>query len=182
MASITQKIRQTFHNFRTKGTICSSSKYLVRRMLRKIDFSKDLRIIQLGSGKGVFLKRILKKMTKNSTLTVFEIDASYNKYVKNIHDPRLTFLNESAENLDKYIQNSPADVIVSTLPFGSLPDETGEIILKKSEKALKKGGLFLQYQYFLNNMKMIERIFHKEAKLSFEPLNIPPAFIYKIQK
>lgn len=150
-------------------------------MISNIDFTKDLTIIQFGSWKAVFQKQILKKMSKNSKLFVFEINKACNKYSEEIQDKRYFYINDSAENLEKYL-NLEVDVIISTLPFWSLPDELLPNIIWKANKLLKKWGLFLQYQYFLQNKKDIEKIFWKKSKLSFEAINFPPAFIYKIQK
>ena len=57
-----------------------------------------------------------------------------------------------------------------------------ELDLVHYQEILKENGIFLQYQYFLTNKKAIEKIFGEKIKLSFEPINFPPAFIYKLQK
>ena len=104
------------------------------------------------------------------------------KYVDGITDDRLNFINVSAEQMDDYLREQKVDVIVSTLPFGSLPKKMTKTILQQAKAHLKKGGMFLQYQYFLNDKRLIENIFKRKAKISFEALNIPPAFIYRIEK
>lgn len=168
--------------FRTKWMVWHSSKYLIEKMLKNIDFSKDLIIVQFWSGEAVFVKEILKNMSKKSKLFVFEIDKELEKYALPLKkDKRLIYISDSAENISNYV-NSEVDVIVSTLPFACLPKEVFSIIMNESKKFLKKDGIFLQYQYFLTNKKSIEDFFWKKAELSFTPLNIPPAFIYKIEK
>ena len=174
-----------------------SSRFLIQKMISNIDFSRDLTIVQYGSGKAVFVKQILRKMSPNSKLYVFEIDEKYNKYAEKIHDSRLVYINDSAEKIHDsrlvYINDSAAkifdyvtekevDAVVSTLPFASLPNSLLELIITNSRVILKENGIFLQYQYFLTNKNAIEKIFGEKIKLSFEPINFPLAFIYKIQK
>lgn len=176
-----EKIEKFKKKFQTKGMVWQSSKFLIEKMIKNIDFSKDLVIVQFGSWKAVFQKQILKKMSKNSKLFVFEIDETCNKYSEKIIDERYFYINDSAENVSEYVEGE-VDVIISTLPFWSLPKELLPKIIWKSEKILKKWWIFLQYQYFLQDMKSIEKIFWKKCKLSFEMINIPPAFIYRIEK
>ena len=39
------------------GAIAPSSKFLAKKMMKEIDFSKDLNIIELGPGNGVFTEK-----------------------------------------------------------------------------------------------------------------------------
>lgn len=159
-----------------------SSRFLIQKMISNIDFSRDLTIVQYGSGKAVFVKQILRKMSPNSKLYVFEIDEKYNKYTEKIHDSRLVYINDSAEKIFDYVMEKEVDAVVSTLPFASLPKSLLEPIITNSRAILKENGIFLQYQYFLTNKNAIEKIFGEKIKLSFEPINFLLAFIYKIQK
>lgn len=149
-------------------------------MLNKVNFDKDLVIAQLWVGTAIFTKEILKKMSKNSKLYAFEIDKSCRKYIDKIQDERLTFIEDSAEHIDKYIKTD-IDVIISTLPFASLPDELLNKVISVCKLKLKDEFLFLQYQYFLTDKKKIEKIFEKKSKLDLEIRNFPPAFIYEIK-
>lgn len=54
-------------------------------------------------------------MSKNSHLYTFEIDEKWHQYSHKIRDNRYTYITDSAENLEKYVQE--ADIIISTLPF-----------------------------------------------------------------
>jgi hypothetical protein len=56
-------------------------------------------------------------MSKNSKLYVFEIDERCNKYVEEINDSRLIYINDSAEKVFDYVSEKKVDVVVSTLPF-----------------------------------------------------------------
>lgn len=96
-------IKKIIKNFKTKWMVWHSSKFLIKKMIWNIDFSKDLVIVQYWSWKAVFVKQILKKMSKNSKLYVFEIDERCNKYVEEINDSRLIYINDSAEKVFDYV-------------------------------------------------------------------------------
>lgn len=104
-------------------------------MLSEIDFSADITIVQFGSGKAVFQKNILQKMSKNSKLYVFEIDPKSHKFVEEINDGRYYYIKDFAENANQYIKN--VDVVISTLPFGSMPKHLCPKIISEARNILK---------------------------------------------
>ncbi len=165
--------------WRTRGAIAPSSIFLVSKMIAKIDYSSDLELLQLGFGQGVFTKEILKKMTLASRLTIFEVDANCRQF--KIDDPRINYIEDSAENITKYFAEKKFDHIISTLPFGSLPNKISTNIFEQIKKHLKTGGKFLQFQYSLVSKKDIYNLFDQEPEIDFELLNLPPAFIYETQ-
>ena len=134
-------IKKIIKNFKTKWMVWHSSKFLIKKMIWNIDFSKDLVIVQYWSWKAVFVKQILKKMSKNSKLYVFEIDERCNKYVEEINDSRLIYINDSAEKVFDYVSEKKVDVVVSTLPFWSLPKDLLKSIISNSKKILKRNKI-----------------------------------------
>lgn len=177
---ITKAVRGKISAWRSKGTIAPSSRFLVQTMLTKIDYRTDLDLLQLGFGNGVFAKHLLKMMTPKSTLTIFEIDPTCRKFT--INDPRIVYLEDSAEHISAHFPTKQFDHIISTLPFASLPKHISVKIYKEIQKNLKEHGKFLQFQYSLYSKRDIEKLFHKKPKINFVVLNIPPAFIYEIEK
>lgn len=175
-----KNIHRIVSKIRTKGAIVPSSRFLVNKMISKIEYDKDLHILQLGFGKGVFAKGVLKKISADSTLTVFEVNPKCRKY--RIYDPRLTYIEDSAEYIHKYAGSKKFDHVVSTLPFASLPKDICERIFEQIKLNLKDGGKFLQFQYSLYSKKDIHNLFDKKPDIDFEILNIPPAFIYETEK
>jgi len=170
-------IKYTLDKLRARGAIAPSSKFLVEKMISKIDYSKDLNLLQLGFGTGVFTKKILKRITKGSTLVIFEVNKNCRKY--KISDHRIRYIEDSAENITKYYDNIKFDHIISTLPLASLPKKVTDNIYKIIKNHLKKNGKFLQYQYSLVSKKDIHSLFNGELAIDFELLNLPPAFIYE---
>lgn len=171
---------------KTSGTITPSSRFLAEKMLKGINFNNSNLIVELGSGNGVITKHILKKLQPNNHLICFEINDTFYQELLKIKHPQLTVLNVSAEFLIEEIEKrgfKNVDHIISCLPLTIIPKEISMTILNESHKSLRKNGSFVQFQYSLDYYTRLRKLFHKEnVRLNFEPLNIPPAFIYKCIK
>jgi len=167
------------------GAIAPSSVFLRKKMLAKIDFSKDINIIELGPGTGVFTKGILKKMSPKSKLLSFELNPTFHlKLANKIKDKRLNFINDSAENIKLHLTKhniKSADFVISSLPLTVIPDNIKNNIIKASYEVLSKNGMFVQFQYSLNAKKLLSSKFNS-VDIVFSSLNIPPAFVYYCNK
>ncbi|HAP01681.1 MAG TPA: hypothetical protein DCQ93_07140, partial [Bacteroidetes bacterium] len=71
------------------GAVMPSSRYLVREMIKPIDFSKAHLIVEYGPGHGNITKEILKKMLPDAKLLVFEINPPFIEELEKIKDNRL---------------------------------------------------------------------------------------------
>lgn len=149
-------------------------------MLQEIDFSSAKTIVELGAGSGSFTREILKKLRPDAKFIVFEIDEVFIKKLSKLHDPRMIIIKDSAENLSKYLDRE-ADYIVSGIPLSNLSKSVKSGIISASEKNLKKGGLFLQFQYIPESLNFLKKYF-PFVKLRFTFLNTPPAFFYVCKK
>lgn len=182
--------RRLMRNIREDGLIVSSSGFLVRSMLGRIDFSRPLRILEIGSGRGAFTREILHRMAPGSQLHVCEIKTEYNPCIEALirdhpqHDVRL--FNDCITRV--LSDQHDYDVIVSSLPLRNFTHSSeGRLFLNQVieglRTGLKEGGTYLQYQYFMSNKTDIERIFGRDMdNIGFVPLNILPAFIYQMTK
>lgn len=177
-------------NITEDGLIVSSSGFLVNSMVGKIDFSRPLRILEIGSGKGAFTREIIRRMSVNSELDVCEIKSDYNHWIEQmiadspekqvrLHNCCVTELLTEPDNYD---------VILSSLPlknFAGMNDNNAFLnrVIEALRFGLKEGGIYLQYQYFRSNKSDIESIFGKSMDdIEFVPLNILPAFVYSMTK
>ena len=180
--------RKIIRNIKEDGMVVSSSGYLVRTMVGKIDFSHPQRILEVGSGKGVFTREIINRMHPESELHVSDIKRGYNPWIKRMitENPArsITLYNECVTQMLQHPEYY--DVIVSSLPLKNFEcrEDSNAFLHKVIEclkYSLKVGGMYLQYQYFLSNKDDIEKIFGKTMdEISFVPLNLLPAFIYSM--
>ncbi|TYP99769.1 phospholipid N-methyltransferase [Tenacibaculum adriaticum] len=177
--------KEAVKNYKTSGTIVPSSRFLADKLLKFIDFSDANVIVELGPGNGAVTKYILKKIKPQTTLVCFEINDAFYRELLKIKHPQLKIVKASAEHLNEELQKLgflKADYIISSLPLAILPQKLSKKILKESFKVLKKDGLYMQFQYSLSYYKKLKNVFGNSISLSFEPLNFPPAFIYKCAK
>ncbi len=182
--------RKIKRNITEDGLIISSSGFLVNTMLNKVDFSRPLRILEIGSGRGAFTKEIIRRMTDDSVLDVCEIKTEYNPWIEEMisSNPgkRITLYNGCVT--ERLIDPDKYDVIVSSLPlknFEKFNDSNAFLyrVIEAFKFGLKDGGIYLQYQYFKSNKSDIENIFGKKMDdVDFVPLNILPAFVYSMTK
>lgn len=173
-------LAESLKNLKSVGTITRSSKYACKRMVKQVDFQSNQVILELGAGDGVITKHILRSMTSDSMLYSFEINDKFLETLKLIKDPRLKIIQTSAEQAVQILERDgidQVDAIISAIPFVMLDAELVDSILLKSKALLKPGGKFVQIHYSKILIKKYKEIFD-EVKISFETLNIPPAFIF----
>ncbi|WP_215225685.1 class I SAM-dependent methyltransferase [Echinicola shivajiensis] len=170
-------IKELFANIKTTGAVTFSSKSLVNKMLSFANFKGAKIIIELGGGDGSITRGIINRMDNDATLIVFEISEAFCKNLKrefpqkNVH-----IINDSAENMDKYLEGKSADLIFSSLPFSLIPKESRNNIYSKTRSSLDKNGFFIQicYSYLL---KFQFANYFNNIKTAFTLKNFPPAFI-----
>lgn len=177
--------KEALKNIQTLGTITPSSRFLSKKMLRKIDFKKADVLVELGPGNGAITKYILENLSPKAKLICFEINDNFYDELQELNHPQLIVLKASAESIEKELKKLKINKvchIISSLPLTIIPEDISDEILKRSYSILAKNGTFIQYQYTLTYFKKLKKVFKEAISLEFEPLNIPPAFIYHCKK
>lgn len=175
--------KRVFKNYSTIGALAPSSRFLYRKMTKAVEFDRDVHIVEFWPGDGVFTDKILKEMSKDSTMSIFEIDESFCALLREKYknDSRVTVYGESACEIRKFFEKESVDYVISSLPLSFIDKHIVWDILEKSKQVLKTNGKFIQYQYFLQNKKQIKHYFPK-THYKFALLNFPPAFVYICHK
>lgn len=171
-------------NFKTVGTISFSSKFLVQKIIKPIDFEQANCIVELGAGNGCITKALLSKMQTNSKLLSFEVNDAFIEMLQPIVDSRLHLIHDSAEKMGVYLAKNgeeQADFIVSSVPLLVLPKQISQRILEQVSQYLKPNGLFIQLSYSAFTHNKFKDKF-ASVKRKFTPLNLPPAFVFVCQK
>lgn len=167
------------------GSVMPSSRFLTKEVMKNIDFENVKYIAEYGPGTGCITKEILKRARKDAKIFCFEINKRFCSHLRNnIKDERLIIINDSAENIKKYLKkfNIPKiDCIVSGLPFSTLSDNKKSIIIEETKDTLKSDGKFVVYQ-FLNQIKDYLYHYFSNISIKFVPLNLPPCFVYTCEK
>ena len=168
-------------SLKTTGTVAPSSRQLCHKMTRRIDCKKDIRVLELGAGNGVMTKAILKKMSPGSSLYASEIHPEFCRQLREIEDKRLHVIEGSAEDIQSALPTlhdvSEIDFIISSMPFVILPEDVFHSVLQACQNLLKPEGAFIQFHYSALEKRQYLPYF-PHCKISFVPVNIPPAWVY----
>ena len=79
-------------------------------------------VVEFGAGSGVYTRELLRRMGPEARLLAFEVDPQLAARVEaEIDDPRLRLVAGSAEDVESHLNGEMVDVLVSALPFTSLP-------------------------------------------------------------
>ncbi len=177
-------LKESIRNLKTVGTFTRSSAFLCKSMVKHVDFENAKTIVELGAGDGVITKHILENMKQDAILLTFEVNKKFCDRLRQINDKRLVVVEDSAENMSKYLTQHNVqhiDFIISAIPFVALPDELGLSIVNECYKYLKLGGSFIQVHYSLLAKKLYQKVFGN-VDINFVPINIPPAFVLVSKK
>lgn len=167
------------------ASIIPSSKALVDRVASKMDFTGPRVIAEYGPGEGVHSREIARRLSLDSTLLLFELDAALSEDLKRqfAADPRVHVINDDAATLPDVLARlglSHCDYILSGIPFSILEIKKKRALLQKTYDALADGGQFIIYQV-TNELRQHATIF-PHAKSEYCLQNIPPMFITVFSK
>lgn len=161
------------------GAVLPTSRRAVLDLLGLARFDDARCVVEFGAGTGPYTRELVRRLAPDARLLAFELDAALAAALaEEVKDPRLRVVNDSAANVERYLDGSQVDVLVSALPFTSLPPAVRRDILTTSRRVLAQGGTMLVLQYSPLIRAELGRTFGSvEQRLS--PLNVPPAFLYR---
>ncbi len=163
------------------GSVVPSSRFLVERLLRQVDWPSSRVLVEYGPGVGTFTGEILRRMRSDAKLVAIEASEEFVRDLRGGYtDPRLEVVHGSAAEVRDVLGTlglDAADAIISGIPLSTLRRQQREKILWESKLALRPGGRFLVYQFSGKVGADLERIFG-EVRRDMEPLNILPAKIF----
>lgn len=168
--------RELLSNPAAIGAACPSSKKLARTIARQIPMPELGNIVELGAGTGVVTQALLDQGLSPRQIYVVE---RAKKLCRHLHKrfPDMHIIHGDAVELQEILgeASDQVDIIVSSLPFRSLPKQIAAQIEAQITKTLKKGGLMIQFTYDIrknsvNKFKLLRHIYSKNVWF-----NIPPA-------
>lgn len=181
-------IKEFITNPFSTGAVASSSAELADLITSTANLPSRKTIVEIGSGMGVFTKRILQNIDKSSDFFVVEINPKFALETKRLC-PEINVFTDSASNIIKYLENlgmNGCDCIISGLPWTAFNNDSQEEILDSVYKSLLPGGIFLTFVYIQSQFLPSGIRFRKKLTDKFGNIykthtvwkNIPPAFIY----
>jgi phospholipid N-methyltransferase len=176
--------RNFFRHPRMLGSIVPSSRFLIRELLKPVDWATARVFVEYGPGVGVITAEVLRRMRPDAIMIAIETNPQFVTYLRStIQDERLHVVEASAEAVDEILRRygqSNANYVISGIPFSTIPAPVRESILLKTREVLKPGGSFLVYQFSTVVLDDLRRIFRYVTR-QFEPLNVLPAHLFFCQ-
>jgi phospholipid N-methyltransferase len=163
------------------GSVIPSSRVLIEKMLRPVDWENTKLFVEYGPGVGTFTRPILEKLPEKSAMVTIDTNPDFTKFLReSIDDPRLVAVTGSAADVQQILADrgfGKADYVLSGLPFSTLPPGVGEAIASATAEAVRRGGAFLIYQFSPKVLDFIKPHFERIDR-GFEWVNVPPATLF----
>lgn len=166
------------------ASIVPSSRFLERRLIDCAEICRARLVVELGPGTGGTTRAMLAAMGPEARLLSIEITPEFVSLLARHPDPRLTVHLGSAANiqdiLDEYGLERP-DVVVSGIPFSTMPLVLGRRIIGEVWDSLPPGGLFVAYQV-RDRVAALSRKLLGKPEVELELLNVPPMRLFRWRK
>lgn len=170
---------------REVGSIIPSSRFLMRRVVREARVDRAGLVVELGPGTGGSTRALLRAMRPDAKLLAIEINPRFARLMaSSIRDPRLVVHVGSAEDVTGALREhglGTPDVVLSGIPFSTMPQALGLGIVRAVHEALAPGGRFVAYQV-RDRVEMLGREVFGPARVQTELLNVPPMRVYRWEK
>lgn len=167
------------------GSIIPSSRFLMRRVVREARVDRAKLVVELGPGTGGSTRALLRMMRPDATLLAIEINERFaHLMASSIRDPRLVVHVGSAEDIGGALREhglGVPDVVLSGIPFSTMPRSLGLSIVRSVHDALRPGGRFVAYQV-RDRVEMLGRQIFGPAHVQTELLNVPPMRVFRWEK
>lgn len=166
------------------GSIIPSSRFLEQRIVDVACINKARSVVELGPGTGGTTQAILDAMPDDAKFLAIELNPEFVSLLKSNPDPRLIVHHGSAEQVDQVVAHynmAYPNVVISGIPFSTMPNKLAHRILQRIWTCLVPGGHFIAYQ-FRGRVADLGREILGRPEIKVELLNVPPVRLYHWQK
>jgi phospholipid N-methyltransferase len=178
-------LRGFLHHPALVGSVIPSSSRMERRLVRMAGVAQARTIVELGPGTGGTTRAFLRAGGPDLRLLAIELSTEFHdRLQQQLRDPRLTVQHGSAEQIGDFLAQHglPApDVVISGIPFSTMPAALGDRIARAVAEVLAPGGCFVAYQ-LRAHVAGYTRPYLGTPRCEWELLNIPPMRVYRWDK
>jgi phospholipid N-methyltransferase len=131
------------------GAFAPSGTALARSMTDGLDLHPEKAIVELGPGTGPFTKRLAEVMPNRENYLGIERDGGFVSLLRD-RLPSMRVAHGSAEDMHQHLEEadlSDVGVILSGLPFASLPPFVQDGVIDAVASLMKPGVVFRTFQY-----------------------------------
>lgn len=166
------------------ASMIPSSPFLERRLANSSDLAAANTVVEIGCGTGGTTQALLSAMRDDSRLLAIERTAEFVATLRQIDDSRLTVAHGCASTLTDELKQhrfGAADVIISGIPFSTLPEDLARRIVTDVHRALCTRGLFVAYQLSDRVADYACPLFGR-PRVELEMRNVPPLRVFTWKK
>ena len=142
---------EALNNLSATAAVAPSSRSLAREMVRPLSLRRAKTVVELGPGTGSMTRELLAQLPPDGRLFAFEISSRFSAYLEEkFSDPRLTLVNESAEELGRVLQEhkvEQVDAVVSSLGLTVMPEAVRDRIFETLMQYTHDATRLTQFQY-----------------------------------
>lgn len=162
-----------------------SSGFLAKKMVKKWLLSKSKVIIELGAWSWIFTQKIFEYLwadIKNKKVFIIEKDKDfYDLLLKKFPEYKEYIFNIDLLHIEELLKSNSVDsvdLIISGLPFKSLPKEIFSFLVDIFlPKYVNNKTTFIQFSYFSNFSEILLKYFN-DISIAKCILNIPSAYVF----
>lgn len=169
---------------REVASLVPSSPLLERRVVRACELDNAAVVVELGSGTGGTTRALLAAMPRHARLLAIERNDSFARALAAIDDERLAVERDCASTIAGALSRAgfdAADVVVSGIPFSTLPRDLARRIIDAVHANLRPGGRFVAYQVSDRVAEYARPAFGK-PRVELELYNVPPMRVFVWRK
>ena len=163
------------------GSIIPSSHHLEQRLVRSARISEARTVVEFGPGTGGTTAAFLQVMSSRARLLAIELDPEFHQHLEiSIRDPRFILELGSAERLADFLaawQLPAPDVIISGIPFSTMPPEVSNRVATAVARVLPPGGRFVAYQVRAHVTSFVSPYLGQPSTY-WEVVNVPPVRVF----
>lgn len=162
------------------ATVAPSSSALTQCISQRACIREASLVVELGPGTGGTTQALLRQMRGDGQLLAIEKTSSFIGSLHAISDPRLRVQCGDAVDLSAHLEShrlGTPDVVVSGIPFSSLPPMVAEQLISSIYQNLRSGGVFIAYQ-LRNKVRHYADPAFGQADTNRVWWNLPPLKVY----
>ena len=166
------------------ASVVPSSLFLKRRIVAAADLATAGVVVELGAGTGGTTRALLEAMDSCGRLIAIERTADFVPGLEAIGDERFELVHGCASAIGEVLAErgyAGADVVVSGIPFSTMPETLSAEIITAVHDALNPGGRFVAYQ-FSGRVAEYTRPVMGRPTIQREILNVPPMRVFTWEK
>jgi phosphatidylethanolamine/phosphatidyl-N-methylethanolamine N-methyltransferase len=163
------------------GSVIPSSPQLEDRLVRAAALGQARTVVELGPGTGGTTRAFLRAMRPDARLLAIELSDRFHARLRaSVRDARFAVQLGSAEDIGRLLSEHrlpAADVVISGIPFSTMPAAIGDRIAAAIAAALAPGGRFVAYQV-RPRVEHFTTPYLGVPHRQWEPINIPPMRLF----